>query len=275
MKLRGVFTRLLFATAVFLFSAYSHAEIYQWKDDAGRVHYSDKQSATKADVYKLSSTPSIPVSVRLDVPLVKQGNNLCGPATIEMLLRYWGVDKYDQYDIAYNLLLQFAESKRVKQSGILKTTPLDWSLYPGTGTINMREFLKRFAIVENPKLKSLSPDKYLASKEGNRQFEIVKESVADGIPVIVHQYWGEVGSKGHYRLVTGYDEEKREIYLNDSTHGVSTTQSYDRFLELWNVNEPWLHYNSIIFNQNKTAIHPYLTIFEGQKPTQKINNVSE
>ncbi|MCP5334804.1 MAG: C39 family peptidase [Oceanospirillaceae bacterium] len=275
MKLRSPFFQLLFATAAFLFTSYSQAEIYQWKDDAGQVHYSDKQSVITADVHKVSSTPSLPASVKLDVPLVKQGKNLCGPATIEMLFRYWGVDKYDQYDIAYNLLLEFAESKRVKQSGILKTTPLDWSLYPGTGTINMREFLKHFAIVENPKLKSLPPDKYLASKEGDRQFEIVKKYVADGIPVIVHQYWGEVGSKGHYRLVTGYDEEKREIYLNDSTHGVSITQSYDLFLELWNVNEPWLHYNAIIFNLNKTAVLPYLTAFDGQKLIQKINNVSE
>lgn len=268
MKLRSVFTRLLFATVV-VFSAYSQAEVFQWKDDAGRIHYSDKQSTTQANVYKPSSTTSLPASVKLDVPLVKQGKNLCGPATIEMLLRYWGVDKYDQYDIAYNLLLEFAESKRVKQSGILKTTPLDWSLYPGTGTINMREFLKRFAIVENLKLKSLSPDKYLASKEGNRQFEIVKKYVANGIPVIVHQYWGEVGSKGHYRLVTGYDEEKREIYLNDSNHGVSITQNYDRFLELWNVNEPWLHYNAIIFNKNRTVIRPDLTNFHDQRPTKK------
>lgn len=269
MKLRSPLVHLLFATAVFLFSAYSKSEIYQWKDDAGLVHYSDKQSVATVNAHKVSSTPSIPASVRLDVPLVKQGKNLCGPATIEMLLRYWGVDKYDQYDIAYNLLLEFAESKRVKQSGILKTTPLDWSLYPGTGTIHMRELLKHFAMVVNPKLKSLSPDKYLASKEGNRQFEIVKNYVADGIPVIVHQYWGEVGSKGHYRLVIGYDDSKREVYLNDSTNGAVTTQSYAQFLELWNVNEPWLHYNAIIFNQNKTAIHPYLTSFHGQRPMQK------
>ncbi len=119
MKLRNPFVQLLFATAVFLFSAHSQAEIYQWKDDAGRVHYSDKQSAAAAKVHKVSSTPSIQASVKLDVPLVKQGKNLCGPATIEMLFRYWGVDDYDQYDIAYNLLRQFSESGRVKRSGIL------------------------------------------------------------------------------------------------------------------------------------------------------------
>ncbi len=274
MKLRSPFVQLLFAT-IAVFSTYSQADIYQWKDDVGRIHYSDKQSAPDADVYKLSSTPSIPASIRLDVPLVKQGKNLCGPATIEMLFRYWGVDEYDQYDIAYNLLLQFAKSGRVKRSGILQTNSIDWSLYPGTGTINIREFLKRFATVENPKLKSIPLDKYLASKEADSRFESLKKYIAGGIPVIVHQYWGDVGSNGHYRIVVGYDDSRREAYLNDSTNGAVITQSYDRFLELWNVDAPWLHYNAIIFNKNKTVIHPYLTSFDGQKPMQKINNMSE
>jgi hypothetical protein len=275
MKLRSAFAQLLFATVVVVFSAYSQAEIYQWKDEAGRNHYSDKQPAAAANVYKVPSTPSIPASVKLDVPLVKQGKNLCGPATIEMLFRYWGVDEYDQYDIAYNLLLQFSESGRVKRSGILQTNPIDWSLYPGTGTINMREFLKRFAMVKNPKLKSIHSDKYLALKQADAQFETLKRHIAGGVPVIVHQYWGDVGSNGHYRIAVGYDDSRREVYLNDSASGEITTQSYERFLELWSVNEPWLHYNAIVFNKNKIAIRPYLTSFDGQKPMQKINNVRE
>ncbi|MEJ2045905.1 MAG: C39 family peptidase [Reinekea sp.] len=275
MKLRSPFVQLLFATAVCLFSAYSHSEIYQWKDDAGRVHYSDKQPVETANVHKVSSTPSIPESVKLDVPLVKQGKNLCGPATIEMLFRYWGVDDYDQYDIAYNLLRQFSDSGRVKRSGISQTAPIDWRLYPGTGTINMREFLKRFATVENSKLRKIPADAHLAQMEADNRFETLKRYIASGVPVIVHQYWGEVGSNGHYRIAIGYDNTKREVYLNDSTNGAVTTQSYERFLELWNVDEPWLHYNAIIFNQNKTAIRPYLTSFDGQRPMQKTNNVRE
>ncbi|WP_075179653.1 C39 family peptidase [Neptunomonas phycophila] len=256
MKLRNPFVQLLFVSAVFLFSAYSQAEIYQWKDDAGRVHYSDKQSVATANVHKVSSTPSIPASVKLDVPLVKQGKNLCGPATIEMLFRCWGVNEYDQYDIAYNLLRQFSESGRVKRSGILQTNPIDWRLYPGTGTINMREFLERLAKTENPKLKQIPGDHYLAERERESRFLQLKEYLARGIPVIVHQYWGEVGSEGHYRLVTGYNEEKREVSLNDSTHGSVVMQSYERFLDLWNVKEPWLHYNAIVFNVGAQYLDP-------------------
>ncbi len=269
MNIGKAFSQLLFATFVFVFSACAHAEIYQWQDDSGRIHFSNKQSTALANVYPVSSTPSIPAFVKLDVPLLKQGKNLCGPATIEMLFRYWGVDEYDQYDIAYNLLLQFAQSKRVQRSGILETDPIDWSRYPGTGTINMREFLKKFSTVENPKLKSVPLDKYLASKEINSRFKKLKKHIASGVPVIVHQYWGKVGSNGHYRIAIGYDEGKREVYLNDSTHGAMITQSYERFLELWNVNEPWLHYNAIVFNVNKSMRQVHLKRFYGQKPSIK------
>ncbi len=255
MSLQRTFSRLLFVTFTFATSTCVQAEIFQWKDDFGRVQYSDKQPGTAESVYQASSTSSIQSSVKLDVPLVKQGKNLCGPATIEMLFRYWGVDEYDQYDIAYNMLLQFADSDRVKRSGILLTEPIDWSLYPGSGTINMREFLRRFASVENPKLKSLPADRFLAKKERDYRFLQLKEYVARGVPVIVHQYWGEVGSMGHYRLMIGYDEEKQEVYLNDSTSGTVITQSYDRFFELWNVNESWLHYNAIVFNANSGRVH--------------------
>lgn len=268
MKLKSPLVQLLFATVVFVFSAYSRAEIYQWKDDIGRIHYSDKQPAAAANVYKVSSTPSTPASVKLDVPLVKQGKALCGPATIEMLFRYWGVDEYDQYDIAYNLLLQFSETGRVKRSGILQTNPIDWLLYPGTGTINMREFLERFSKTENPRLKHLPPDSYLKEKERESRLLQLKAYLAQGIPVIVHQYWGKVGSKGHYRLVTGYNENRKEIYLNDATEGTEVTQSYENFLALWNVDEPSLHYNAIVFNENKGDVRVRLVPFKGQKPKQ-------
>ena len=262
MNIERTFTKLLFTIIVFSFSVCASAEIYQWKDDSGRIHYSDKQPEAHASDYRTLSTSPIPAFIKLDVPLIKQGKNLCGPATIEMLFRYWGVDEYDQYDIAYDLLLQFDETKRVQQSGVLKTTPIDWNLYPGTGTINMREFLKRFAAVENPKIKKVSSSKFKADEERNKLFMQLKQNISQGIPVIVHQYWSGIGSRGHYRLVTGYDDIKREVYLNDSTQGKAVVQSYDKFLALWNVDKPWLHYNAIVFNTIKRPLSVELEKYE-------------
>jgi hypothetical protein len=204
--------------------------------------------------FSLSVEAGIKRIVQLDVPVVKQGKSLCGPATIEMLFRYWGVDKYSQYDIASSLLKQFPNSKRYRDSGILGTNPIDWSKYPGTGTINMREFLKRFGKTTNIMLEHESTNPSEKNKQKNRLFERVKRYLSDGIPVIVHQYWKLPKSRGHYRIVTGYDENKKIVYLNDANPGKMLTQSYEKFLKLWNFDQRWLHYNAIAFNTERRLL---------------------
>lgn len=264
MKLLRKSIYILAAFICVTLNSYVYAEIYRWTDETGKVHFSDiKPQDNTAKIVKAIS--SIDAKVRLDVPLVKQGKALCGPATIEMLFRYWGVEDFDQYDIAYNILLQFKDSKRVRRSRILDTSPIDWSLYPGTSTSNMRDFLKRFSSVQNPKLKNVPFNKDLVSIEAINRFKELKRHVSNGVPVIVHQYWGNVGSNGHYRIVTGYDDEHRIVYLNDSTEGKVVSQSYDRFLELWNVDEAWLHFNAIVFNFTKDMKKPDLNKFDGKR----------
>ena len=205
--------------------------------------------------FSISANAQIPDRVTLDVPIVKQGKALCGPATIEMVFRYWGVTKYDQYDIAYNILAFNPDAKRVEKSGILKTVRIDWKRYPGTGTSTMREFLKQFSATNNHKYKRLSSDASKAEKQKEKIWKIVQQYLSDGIPVIVHQYWKGTNSRGHYRVVTGYDDSRKEVFLNDANPGTQITQSYDKFFKLWNVNEPWLHYNAIAFNVNNERLN--------------------
>lgn len=190
-----------------------------------------------------SAWSDIERSPSLDVPIVEQGKSLCGPATLEMIFRYWGENDYSQYDIAKSLMRRFPDTARYKKSGILNTNPIDWSKYPGTGTINMREFLKQFGDVENIRLEHPPRTK----DEATRLFDVVKENVSRGVPVIVHQYWGKAGSRGHYRIVTGYDDELEIVYLNDAHGAKRIRQSYKEFMEKWNVDQRWLHYNAIIF----------------------------
>ena len=199
-------------------------------------------------LFSLCAHAELPGLVKLNVPTVKQGKALCGPATIEMVFRYWGVYSYDQYDIAYNILYFNPDAKRVKKSGILETAKIDWDLYPGTGTSTMREFLKQFSTTENHKYKQLSKDADEAERQKTKIWRRVRQHLSDGIPVIVHQYWGAKGSRGHYRVVTGYNDYRQQVYLNDANPGKKITQSYDEFFSKWNVEEPWLHYNAIAFN---------------------------
>ncbi len=196
----------------------------------------------------LEAESKVSERVNLDVPVVKQGRSLCGPATIEMVFRYWGITKYDQYDIAYNILMFNPKAKRVVRSKILESEKINWKLYPGTGTSTMREFLKRYSTTKNHKFKNISQNIIYADRQKERIWKIIKEYLSNGIPVIVHQYWRGKGTNGHYRVLTGYDEKRKIVYLNDANPGRKITQTYSKFFELWNVDEPWLHYNAIVFN---------------------------
>jgi predicted kinase len=112
----------------------------------------------------------------------------------------------------------------------------------------MREFLKRFGKTMNIMLEHEDVSKSEKIKKRGRMFNKVKKYLSDGIPVIVHQYWKLPRSRGHYRIVTGYDEYKKVVYLNDANPGKMLTQTYDEFLKLWNFDQRWLHYNAIAFN---------------------------
>ncbi|MBU42426.1 MAG: hypothetical protein CMN76_04345 [Spirochaetaceae bacterium] len=209
-------------------------------------------------------TGTDPVSQRkvlLDVPLVRQPRaKLCGPAAIEMVFRYWGEKRFDQYDIARAMAVMFhSESGRFKDSAIVQELRehsqngfVDWKKYPGTGTYNMREFLKQFAPTVNPRIKRLPEEEADAAKVRDRFFLEMKGHLDSGSPVIVHQWYDERFRSQHYRVVTGYDDLRRILFLNDPAEG-RIEMSYEQFLKLWNVDENWLSYNNIVFNRYAPA----------------------
>lgn len=194
-------------------------------------------------------------SASLDVPLVAQGRNLCGPACIEMVFRFWDVTDFDQHAIAEAIVRRYSHIKRFKDAGVLSDDKVLWDKYPGTGTSTMRSFLRRHADTHNPTRRHLALDPKQQIAEAERMFARVKASVGSGVPVIVHQYTTLTKKSQHYRLVTGYDDDKQIVNLNDTrADGSRIEQTYEDFLNLWNVDEEWLHYNCIIFNPKKRKL---------------------
>jgi hypothetical protein len=150
--------------------------------------------------------------------------------------------------------LQFSpDDPRVLSSGILNTSPIDFSKYPGTGTKIMREFLEKYGDTENIRIKELPEDGKLAKSKEAELFYKVLKSVDSKSPVIVHQYWKGPNTRGHYRIVTGFDLQNNPVYLHDPKIG-PISQTVSEFLSKWNVNEKWLHYNAIIFNTSHATI---------------------
>jgi hypothetical protein len=221
---------------------------------------SAKQEANKPDVSKKAGTKSsdaeveIPSRVRLRVPLVRQKKMLCGPATIEMVFKYWRVRKHDQFDIAKNILLEYPTLKRVVKSGILNDKEINFKKYPGTGTSTMRKFLKLHSDVLNYYVKNMPADEDEGLKKEAKQFAALKKYIANEVPVIVLQKNGKTARGTHYRLAIGYDDEQEIVYLNDAAKGKTIKQSYEKFLSDWNVDQEYLHYNMIIFNHLKKDV---------------------
>jgi hypothetical protein len=79
--------------------------------------------------------------------------------------------------------LQFSpDDPRVLSSGILNTSPIDFSKYPGTGTKIMREFLEKYGDTENIRIKELPEDGKLAkSKEAELFYKVLKSVDSNSI----------------------------------------------------------------------------------------------
>ncbi|MCF6440518.1 C39 family peptidase [Pseudoalteromonas luteoviolacea] len=191
----------------------------------------------------------------LNVPLVEQGKKLCGPATIEMIFKYWGIKDYTQYDIAESILNQYGDMPVFIRSGVLNNYPRNWADYPGTKVTYLQGFLQRFG-----KTRSITVDKSqdLAENIDEKRaqlFNHIKAYIASGIPVIVFQYWELPKSQSHYRVVVGYDEAKRLVYLNDAKGAKRVVQTSEEFLNLWNVEHPRLRYYAVAFNTERKKIN--------------------
>ena len=196
-----------------------------------------------------------PGFVRLNVPFVRQNlGPVCGPASLEMVFRYWGENRYDQYEIARRIVLKFSDVDRYRAFALQVRSgrSLNWREYPGTGTSAMREFLEGLAPTQNKRIRRVPAEPAAAARVRSEFFENLKNNLRDGVPVIVHQNWSEQSTSGHYRVVTGYDESRRIVFLNDARVG-PIEQDYARFFRLWNVAEAWLPYNSIAFNVRATG----------------------
>lgn len=196
-------------------------------------------------------------SVRLDVPAITQHReSLSGAASVEMVFRYWGESRYSQLEIASALVWKFRENKRFYKSHTLfqirsgKTADeMDWSSYPGSGTGYIREFLEPIAPTENHRIQHLPRNTRAIQELEEKRLAQLKESVNRGIPVIVHQWVDSSRENQRFRVVTGFDSRNGMIYLNDPASGPIKMKDSE-FLYLWQVDEVWLPYNSIVFNKS-------------------------
>lgn len=187
----------------------NHAEEPLWLPDLFSV--TDAPVPTSLQVQKSSSQP--PAVIRLPSPLFDtskdyQDWNNCGPATLALMLRYWGWQG-DQYDI----------------SQVVKPKDSDKN-------VNAEE-LARFVEEETKELQAVI-------RMGG-ELTILKRLLAAGFPVIVETsflmekpvWLGDDQWAGHYLLLTGYDDAEEVFLAQDSYYGPDRSVSYHDLDQGW------------------------------------------
>lgn len=126
--------------------------------------------------------------------------NNCGPVTVGMAMSRWGGTQ-DQSRIAPRL----------------KPTRTDKNVGP--------DELAGYARAQG----------YGVYQGVNGDLPQLKSLLAAGFPIIVETWYvtGEEGGMGHYRLITGYDDARREFSALDSYHGPGVRVDYGALQEAW------------------------------------------
>lgn len=140
------------------------------------------------------------------VPFVKQEKMWCGPASLTMVLNYWG-DPVNQSEVG---------------------SAVDPE-HDGTKPWHMVPFLESRGYVV------YEFDRYSLKYRVSVMDEL-KIWVCYDYPIVVRQWTYLSKQSGHYRVVVGYDDES--IYVKDPNSG-SISFSIETFLELWDKNNEY------------------------------------
>lgn len=176
----------------------------------------------------LSPTP-LPASVKLDgFRYEDQKNrwNYCGPANLSMALNFAGWDG-DRDDVA-----------RAIKPGV-QDPKLDF-IQQGRSDVNVMPFEMVDFVNDETQFRALS-------RLGG-DIDLAKRLLAAGFPFIAEKgyyekdYTGRVAWLGHYQFVTGYDDAKQEIIVQDTWNdGPNFRIPYDEFM----ASEAWLSFNNL------------------------------
>jgi len=171
----------------------------------------------KGSTMQSESNPSLEVEpnpVSLKVPgeyaqltnnyHVYQSFNNCGPATLSMAMAWYGV-KVPQEELA-SKMRPFQHPKGDNDDKTIFTYEfVNWANEYGLEAIG----------------------------RVNGDIDLLQKFISNGIPVVVKTWLKPNEDIGHFRFVTGYDEDKQIIVQDDSYEGPNKKIGYYDFLTMW------------------------------------------
>src|SRR5688572_1085467 len=144
-------------------------------------------------------------------------NNYCGPTNFSMSLTFWGWDG----------------SRSIIGDALMPGNHVDQDGNAGDRDKNVMPYEFQDYITDNV------PGMTSALRYGG-DIAVLKRLIAGGFPVIAERgiyeldMLGKMGWMGHYQLVTGYDDAKREVIVQDSyVDGPNFHIKYDEFVNAW------------------------------------------
>lgn len=165
----------------------------------------------------------IPVSYQITLPShYYQTFNNCGPATLSMALSYYGVNR-SQAELGD--ILRPYQNKEGNNDDKSVTLP--------------------------ELAQEAQNSRFLSFYRPGASIDLVKKFIANKIPVIARTWLLEGDDVGHYRIITGYNDETQTIFQDDSYQGPNRTYSYKAFLSLW---QPFNYEYLIIVEKEKEGL---------------------
>jgi len=147
--------------------------------------------------------PPLSKTIQNDYHVFQTFNN-CGPAALSMTLSYYGFN-HSQFELGQDL--------RPYQN------PLGDN---DDKSVTLDELAKKAAEY------GLVP-----FHRPNGSIELVKQFIANDIPVVTRTLLTETEDIGHYRVIKGYNDATGEIVQDDSLQGHNLKYTYSEFTKLW------------------------------------------
>lgn len=164
-----------------------------------RSDENEAQSQTKVDLKEPGNYAS------LENPShVYQTFNNCGPATLSMILSWYGVE-VGQAELGQKMRPYQNPQGDNDDKTIFTYEFVDWA--------------------QEYNLQAIG--------RVNGDIELLKKFTANGIPVVVKTWLNPGEDIGHFRIVRGFNEEKKVIIQDDSYQGPNKEISYFDFLSMW------------------------------------------
>jgi tetratricopeptide (TPR) repeat protein len=165
-----------------------------------------QKSTEKIEAIKATVTPSsLPGAflIRNNYHIFQSFNN-CGPASLSMLLSYYG-KKVGQDELG-QALRPFQNSQ-------------------GDNDDKSVTFAELAKVAEEYNL--------ITYHRPNGSIRMLKALIAEGLPVLTRTWLERNENIGHYRVVKGYNNERQIVIQDDSLQGANLKYSYSDFNDLW------------------------------------------